>query len=241
MTPLMKKRLLRVVGLVLIGLVIWLARDLPFVEWLTALERNASAYPVAGAVAFICATIFATILMTPGWILMMLGGLVFGLWLGLIYTMLGIVGGAVAAFFVSRTLVRNWVERRIAGNVHLLALDDALEDQAFTIVALTRIALVFPFNVLNYAYGVTRVKTRIYAAGTAVGMLPIVGFYVYLGTLTRDISQIVTEGAQVGAGAWWAGALALVAIVSVVFVVRRALNRALETRRHEDSLREVEQ
>lgn len=231
----MRKKLLRLATLVLIVFVIWLARDLPFVEWLSALERNARENPLAGALAYILATIFATALLMPGWIMMMLGGLIFGLTLGLAYAMVGIVGGAVAAFFVGRTLVRNWVERRIAGNVHLLALDDALEDQAFTIVTLTRLALVFPFNILNYAYGVTRVKTRVYAAGTAVGMLPIVGFYVYLGTLTHDISQILSEGAKIGSGAWWAAGIAAIAIISVVLVVRRALNRALKERRTDDT------
>lgn len=229
----MNKKLLRLFFLVAIGALAYLARDLPFDQWLSALEQGASTYPVAGPLAYILVTVIATALLTPGWIMMMLAGLVFGLTLGFVYAMAGIVGGAVAAFFVGRTLARNWVERRIAGHDHLMALDDALEDQAFTIVALTRIALVFPFNILNYAYGVTRVGPRVYAAGTAVGMLPIVGFYVYLGTLADDIGQILTDGAEVGPGAWWAAAIAVVAIITVIFVVRRALNGALQRRRRE--------
>lgn len=229
----MNKYLQRLFFVVVVVALIYLARDLPFEQWLAALERGASNYPVAGALAYIIVTIVATAILTPGWILMMLGGLVFGAALGFLYAMAGIVGGAVAAFFVGRTLARNWVERRIADNVHLMALDDALDDQAFTIVALTRVALVFPFNILNYAYGVTRVSVPAYAAGTALGMIPIVGFYVYLGTLADDIGQILTEGADVGDSAWWAAALAAVAIVSVVLVVRRALSRALEKRRRE--------
>lgn len=229
----MNRHLQRLLVVVSIGVLVYVARDLPYAAWLTALERGASDHPVAGAFAYMFVTIVATALLTPGWILMMLGGLVFGAVLGFLYAMAGIVGGAVAAFFVGRTVARKWVERRIAANEHLLALDDALEDQAFTIVALTRVALVFPFNVLNYAYGVTRVNAPVYAAGTALGMIPIVGFYVYLGTLADDIGQILTNGADVGDGAWWAAAMAAVAIVSVVLVVRRALNRALEKRRRE--------
>ena len=209
------------------------AREFPIAEWLQELETWARQNPLPGATVYMVLTILATIAMLPGWISMMLGGFVFGLTFGLVYAMLGIVGGATAAFVVARTLARSWVERRIAGNVHLMALDDALDEQAFTIVVLTRIALVFPFNILNYAYGVTRVDTRVFAAGTAVGMLPIVAIYVYLGTLARDMSQIFSDGANIGPGAWWAAAVAAVAIVAVVLTVRRALRRALQRRMRE--------
>jgi len=217
---------------IIVGLAVSV-RGLPIVVWLAWLESWARQYPLAGAVGYVLLTVVATVLLLPGWVSMMLGGLIFGLTLGLAYAMLGIIGGAVAAFLVGRTVARKWVERRIAGNVHLLALDDALDEQAFTIVALTRVALIFPFNLLNYAYGVTRVNIGAYAAGTAVGMLPIVGIYVYLGTLAQDLSQILSEGANIGPDAWWAAAVAAAAILAVVLTVRRALRRALQKRMRE--------
>jgi len=226
----MSKILLRVSVVALILALAFLARGLPFADWLAGLENWARQNPFAGAVAYIAVTIVATVALMPGWIMMMLGGLVFGLTLGIAYAMLGIVGGAVAAFFVGRKLTREWVERRISGNTRLLALDDALDEKAFSIVALTRIALVFPFNILNYAYGVTRVGTLAYAAGTAAGMLPIVAIYVYLGTLARDMGQILAEGADIGPDARWAVAVAAIAILSVVLIVRRALARAMQRR-----------
>jgi len=224
------KTLLRILFVVIIVGLAVSARGLPIADWLTGLESWVRRYPLAGAVAYVLLTVVATVLLLPGWVSMMLGGLIFGLALGLAYAMLGITGGAAAAFLVGRTVARKWVERRIAGNVHLLALDDALDEQAFTIVALTRIALIFPFNLLNYAYGVTRVNIGAYSAGTAVGMLPIVGIYVYLGTLAQDMSQILSEGANIGPDAWWAAAVAAAAIVAVVLTVRRALRRALQKR-----------
>jgi len=227
------KTISRIVIVILIVAFIYLAHELPLADRLAGLENWARKNPFAGAMAYITLTIVATTALMPGWIMMMLGGLVFGLTLGIAYAMLGIVGGAVAAFFVARKLTRKWVERRISGNVHLMALDDALDEKAFSIVALTRIALVFPFNILNYAYGVTRVETATYAAGTAVGMLPIVAIYVYLGTLAHDMGQILSEGANIGPGAWWAVAVAAIAIVSVVLIVRRALTRALQRRQRD--------
>ena len=229
----MNKTLLRILFVVIIVGLAVSARGLPIADWLTGLESWVRRYPLAGAVAYVLLTVVATVLLLPGWVSMMLGGLIFGLALGLAYAMLGITGGAAAAFLVGRTVARKWVERRIAGNVHLLALDDALDEQAFTIVALTRIALIFPFNLLNYAYGVTRVNIGAYSAGTAVGMLPIVGIYVYLGTLAQDMSQILSEGANIGPDAWWAAAVAAAAIVAVVLTVRRALSRALQKRTRE--------
>lgn len=208
---------------------------LPIADWFIWLEAWAGQHPLLGAAAYILLTILATAAMLPGWISMMLAGLVFGLTMGLVYAMLGIVGGAAAAFLVGRTLARPWVERRIAGNANLMALDDALDEQAFMIVALTRIALVLPFNFLNYAYGVTRVNIGVYVAGTAVGMLPIAGFYVYLGTLANDMSQILDKGANIGSNVWWAAAVAFVAIVAVVLIVRRALHRALRRQTRESN------
>ena len=226
----MNKTLLRIIVVVIVIVLAVSARGLPVADWLLGLETWARQHPFAGAVVYVLLTILATIALLPGWISMMLAGLIFGLTTGLVYAMLGITGGAAAAFLVGRTLARKWVERRIAGNVHLLALDDALDEQAFTIVVLTRVALIFPFNLLNYAYGVTRVNIGVYSAGTAVGMLPIVGIYVYLGTLAGDMSQIFSEGAKIGSDAWWAVGIAAVAILAVVLIVRRALGRALQRR-----------
>jgi len=64
-------------------------------------------------------------------------------------------------------------------------------------------------------------------------MLPIVAIYVYLGTLAHDMGQILSEGANIGSGAWWAVAVAAIAIVSVVLIVRRALARALQRRQRD--------
>ena len=161
---------------------------------------------------------------------MMLAGLLFGFVAGVAYGLLAITIGATAALLTGRTLARGWVEHRIAGNEQLLALDYALEAQAFKIVALTRLALVIPFNMLNYAYGVTRVDALTYAVATAVGMLPIVALYAYLGTLAGDIGQILAGEAQASPGAWWIAGIGTAAVSGVVFVVRGAVRQAMDRR-----------
>ena len=217
------------VGVAIVSLVV-LLRALPLGEWLQGIEFWVDENPTAGAASFMGLTIVAVVAMTPGWIPMMLAGLLFGFAGGVVLALASITIGATAALIAGRTLARGWVKKRIAGNEQLLALDDALHAQAFMIVALTRVALVIPFNMLNYAYGLTRVKTPIYATATAVGMLPVVALYVYLGTLARDIGQILQGDAEVGPGNWWLAGVALLAIVMVVVIVRRAVGRALEQR-----------
>lgn len=213
----------------LVGTVV-MFRTLPVVEWISGLESWARARPVAGPIVFIVVTIISVVALTPGWIPMSLAGLLFGFLPGLAYALFAVTTGAALALVAGRTLARRWVERRIQGNERLLALDDALEDRAFTIVVLTRIALVIPFNMLNYAYGLTRVRPRIFVAATAVGMLPIVAMYAYLGSIARDIGDVFAGNAKLDIDAAWIAGVAVVVIAIVVAVVRRAVRDALDKR-----------
>jgi len=213
----------------IVGLVL-LLRTLPVTQLLDEAQDWADANPVLGAIVFIGATSVAAVALMPGWVSMMLAGLLFGFMPGVIYAIVGIGLGATFAMLAGRTMARTWIEKRIAGNARLTAIDEALDRQAFVIVALTRAALVIPFNVLNYAYGVTRVDPWTYAAATTVGMLPVVALYVYLGTLADDIGQILSGELQPGPETWWLAGIAVVAITLVIFVVRRTMNRVLDER-----------
>ncbi|MDH3645930.1 MAG: TVP38/TMEM64 family protein [Gammaproteobacteria bacterium] len=225
-----KTTITRLLIVALLIAAILMLRLLPVSQWLTGMEAWVQAHPIAGCFVYLGLTVTAIVALTPGWIPMMLAGLLFGLVPGVLYGLLGITIGATAAMLVGRTLARSWVEQRISGNEQLLALDDALDEQAFTIVALTRIALVIPFNMLNYAYGLTRVPVLIYASATAIGMLPVVALYAYLGSLARDIGEILSREADVGTSVWWLGGITLIVMTIIVFVVRRTVQRNLEQR-----------
>jgi uncharacterized membrane protein YdjX (TVP38/TMEM64 family) len=204
-----------------------LFRALPVTEWLEQLARLYEQYPVAVPVAYIAVVTVATVALFPGWISMMLGGLLFGLLPGMPYALLGITAGAFGAFLAGRVLGRSWVERRMGDSLKLQALDDAVNAQSFYIVFLTRFAIVLPFNVLNYAFGLTRVSAPTYVAATALGMLPPVLLYVYLGTLADDFGAILAGDVRPASGAYWIAAIAIVAIVAIVWIVQRAAKRAL--------------
>jgi uncharacterized membrane protein YdjX (TVP38/TMEM64 family) len=215
--------------LVLAGIVIFaiLFRVLPVTEWLERLARLNEQHPVAVPVGYVVGIAVATVALFPGWVSMMLGGLLFGLMPGLPFALLGITAGAFGAFLAGRTLGRSWVERRMGDSLKLQALDEAVDAQSFYIVFLTRFAIVLPFNVLNYAFGLTRVTATTYVVATALGMLPAVLLYVYLGTLADDFGAILSGDVRPGSGAYWIAALAIIAIAAVIWIVQRAARRAL--------------
>ncbi len=200
---------------------------LPVTEWLEQLARMNGQHPVAVPLAYIAAVTIATVAFFPGWISMMLAGLLFGLLPGLPFALLGITAGAFGAFLAGRALGRSWIERRMGDSLKLQALDEAVNTRSFYIVFLTRFAIVLPFNVLNYAFGLTRVTATTYVAATALGMLPAVLIYVYLGTLAEDFGAILAGEVRPEGGAYWIAAVAIVAIVAVIWIVQRAAKRAL--------------
>lgn len=109
----------------------------------------------------------------------------------------------------------------------MLAIEKGLKEEAFLIVVLTRLSLVIPFNVLNYAYGITSVTARTHLVATTLGMLPAVGLYVYLGTLAHDLSQILSGEATPSDLGYWIAAAGIAAIVVLTWVIHRTASRAL--------------
>ncbi len=225
MTPATINRLLVLAGIVVFAI---LFRTLPVTEWLEQLARLNERHPVAVPVAYVAAVTVATVALFPGWISMMLGGLLFGLLPGLPFALLGITAGAFGAFLAGRALGRTWVEQRMGDSLKLQALDEAVNTQSFYIVLLTRFAIVLPFNLLNYAFGLTRVSAVTYVAATALGMLPAVLLYVYLGTLADDFGAIIAGDVRPASGAYWIAVVAIAAIAMVIWIVQRAARRALQ-------------
>ena len=219
--------------LVLAGIVVFaiLFRTLPVTEWLDQLADLNEQHPLAVPIAYVCAVTVATVALFPGWISMTLAGLLFGLMPGALYALLGITAGAYGAFLAGRVLGRSWVEKRMGDSLKLQALDEAVDAQSFYIVFLTRFAIVLPFNVLNFAFGLTRVTSLTYVTATALGMLPPVLLYVYLGTLADDFGAILAGDVRPSGSVYWIAAVAIVAIGAMLWIVQRATRRALQQRK----------
>ena len=139
-------------------------------------------------VAYIVIYNIATLLFIPGSLLTLKGGCLFGLLWGSIYVLIAAVIGATFAFLVGRYISRDWVCQQIGNKPKFQAIDKAVAKRGFKIVFLTRLSPVFPFNLLNYAFGVTKVSLKDYVLGS-IGMIPGTIMYVYMGSLIGDIAM----------------------------------------------------
>ncbi|MBD2076131.1 TVP38/TMEM64 family protein [Phormidium sp. FACHB-592] len=180
---------------------------------------------LAGSAAFIALYIVAAVAFLPGSILTLGAGAVFGVWLGAIYVFIGATLGAIAAFLVGRYLARGWVSKTIEGKPNFAAIDRAVANEGFKIVLLTRLSPLFPFNLLNYAFGITGVSLKAYALGS-IGMLPAIVLYAYVGSLAGDLARIGSEPTD-PAMQWAVRLVGLMATVAVTIYVTRMAQKAL--------------
>jgi uncharacterized membrane protein YdjX (TVP38/TMEM64 family) len=180
-----------------------------------------------GPAAFVGIYIVACVLLLPGSVLTLGAGVVFGLVKGVAWVSAGATLGATAAFLTGRYLAREWVSRKIAGNGKFHAVDEAVAREGWKIVLLTRLSPVFPFNVLNYAYGLTRVSLRDYFWASWVGMLPGTILYVYLGSLAGGLAGVGTADRSRSAAEWVFFTVGLLAALAVSVYVTRVARRAL--------------
>jgi uncharacterized membrane protein YdjX (TVP38/TMEM64 family) len=180
-----------------------------------------------GPLVFILGYAAAVVAFVPGSLLTLAGGAIFGLGAGVAYVFTAAVLGSAAAFLVARYVARAAVERRIAGNARFAAIDRAVAAEGRKIVFLLRLSPVFPFNLLNYALGLTRVRFADYLAAS-VGMLPGTLLYVYYGKLAGDVAALAGGAApERGAGSYALLVVGLAATILVTAVVTRTARRAL--------------
>lgn len=183
-----------------------------------------------GPVAFCALYVLACVLLLPGSVLTLGAGAVFGLAKGVVVVSISATLGATAAFLVGRYVARGWVERTIAAEPRFQAIDAAVAREGWKIVGLLRLSPVVPFNLLNYAFGVTRVRLRDYVVASWAGMLPGTVLYVYLGSLAGDLA-IGGGAAHTRTPAEWAFyAVGLLATVAVTVYVTRVARAALARR-----------
>jgi uncharacterized membrane protein YdjX (TVP38/TMEM64 family) len=183
---------------------------------------------VWGPIVFVAGYVLATVAFVPGSLLTLGAGAIFGLGQGTALVLIAATLGASAAFLVSRYLARSVVERRLAGNPRFAAIDRAVGREGRKIVLLLRLSPVFPFNLLNYALGLTRVRFGDYVIAS-LGMLPGTLLYVYYGKVIGDVARLAGGGAVPKGWAYYTVlALGLAATIAVTTVVTRIARRALE-------------
>jgi uncharacterized membrane protein YdjX (TVP38/TMEM64 family) len=180
-----------------------------------------------GPVVFGAAYAAATVAFVPGSLLTLAAGAIFGVIEGTILVFVAATLGAGLAFLVSRHLARTAIERRLAGNEKFAAIDRAVAAEGRKIVVLLRLSPVFPFNLLNYALGLTKVRFSDYMLAS-IGMLPGTLLYVYYGALAGEVATLVGGAAPAKGTEYYAVlAIGLAATIAVTTVVTRIARRAL--------------
>ncbi len=183
-----------------------------------------------GPAVFMIGYALSIIAFVPGSVLTLAAGVLFGLAAGTLYVFVAASLGACAAFLIARYVARAPLERRLQGNARFAAIDRAVEQQGRKIAFLLRLSPVFPFTLLNYALGLTRVRFADYAFA-CLGMLPGTLLYVYLGSLVGDLASLASgdTGASEATRRWiFLGGLLITVVATVVItrVARRALHEA---------------
>lgn len=221
----MKRRaLILLLSLTVLVIAVWL---LPAREWLIQLTDWAQAHPRIAWAGFILAYILAAVFMVPGSILTLAAGVLFGVGLGVALVSLASTLGACCAFLVGRFLARDWVESRLEAMPRFRALDRAVARRDWLIVLLARLSLVIPYNLLNYALGLTNMRFGAYLFGTLVGMLPAILLYVYLGSVAGSLASLEqTEAPMIPQSLFIVG---LVVTALLILVIARLTARALRS------------
>lgn len=192
--------------------------------WLNAAIAAGEKLGPWGPVVFALAYIVAALLLAPGSALTLSAGTLFGVASGTAIVSVASTTAAALAFLIGRFLARDAVAAKISGNQSFAALDRALGRDGWKIVALARLSPLLPFNLLNYAFGLTRVKFTHYALASWLSMLPGTLLYVYLGSLAR-------AGARSGEKTpleWAMYGVGLLATLAVTVFITRAAKKAMQ-------------
>ena len=176
-----------------------------------ALQQWVESTGAIGPLAFIAIYALGTVLFLPGSLLTLSGGALFGPLWGTLYNLLGATLGATLAFVIARHLASDWVSEKAGGR--LKQLINGVEKEGWRFVAFTRLVPLFPFNLLNYALGLTRIRLVHYVMATFVFMIPGALAYTWLGYAGR-------EAITGGEGLIRKGLLALALLAVAAFLPR---------------------
>jgi len=213
------------IGLVALAALVLLARQAG--QYVPAAAEWVDGLGAWGPLAFIGVYAAAVVAFVPGALLTLAGGAIFDLFWGSVYVFVAAVLGSSGSFLVARYLARGAIERRLGGNERFLALDRAIGDHGFKIMFLLRLSPAFPFNVMNYAIGLTGISFRDYLLAS-VGMIPGTILYVYYGKLVGDIAALASGAApERGASHYVVLGVGLAATLAVTALVTRIARNAL--------------
>jgi uncharacterized membrane protein YdjX (TVP38/TMEM64 family) len=210
-------------GLIIMGIaaIVILTKQLGIADWLAHTLQNAliqvNTWGIWAPIGFILIYNIATVLLMPGLILTLGGGALFGLGWGTLYVFIAATLGATFAFLIGRYFARDWVNGKVQQNPKFTTIDHAIAREGLKIVFLLRLSPLFPFNLLNYALGITQVSLKDYVIGS-LGMIPGTILYVYIGSLAGNVAMLGTPQTIDPQAQLWKWALQIVGFIATIGV-----------------------
>src|SRR6266853_3219244 len=160
-----------------------LSRFFPIVDVVATLQRRVSGLGAWSAICYPLLFAGCNIFLLPGGILCIGAGFYFGLWWGFFIVLLGNSIAAAVSFALSRWLGSRWRKRQGSTNLMLEILQKAVERDAWKIIFLSQLHPLFPTSLLNYFYGLTKIRFSSYMLWSSIGRIPGLFLYAYVGTL----------------------------------------------------------
>ena len=222
----MKKIVKPLVIVLVLAAVLFGLRQLPVAQWIAQLEELVKEQGNLGYLIYFAAYIVACVALLPGSALTLLAGVLWGPVLGTAVVSVSSVAGATVAFLVGRYGARNRVDRQLEKQPKFKSVGEALGQDGFKLVMLLRLSPVFPFNLLNYMMGVTKVSLKDYVLASWIGMLPGTAMYVYFGFVGKEAAAAAASGG-VDTGKTALTVAGLVATVLVTVLVTKKAKAAL--------------
>jgi uncharacterized membrane protein YdjX (TVP38/TMEM64 family) len=233
--------LIQIGGLIVVALLLFfLSRLFPLMDILATIQQRVMGWGAWSAICYPLLYASCNVLLLPGGVLSIGAGFFFGLWWGFFIALVGNVTGAAIAFFISRRIGRLWLERKLANNSTLVALEPAINREGWKIILLSQLHPLFPTSLLNYLYGLTRIRFRTCMLWIAIGQAPGLFLYSYLGTLGQLGLNLARGRTHPRAIEYWIwlGGFATAAVVLVV--LGRIALRVLQEAEREGTKRQKE-
>jgi uncharacterized membrane protein YdjX (TVP38/TMEM64 family) len=215
--------------MVAIALVLALSRYVPVGNFIEGLQERVMSWGAWAAICYPLLFAACNVLLLPGGILAVGGGFFFGLWWGFLIVLAGNVIATAISFALSRSIAKRWFRQKLSGNPTLRALGPAVERESWKIILLSQLHPLFPTSLLNYFYGLTRIRFSTYMLWASIGRMPGLFLYAYVGTLGQFAMRIMRGKSYPRMIEYWIWGGAFVTTALLLVLLGRLAYRAIQT------------
>jgi len=212
-----------------IALAVAFSRFFPLVTFVAAVQERVMNWGAWAAICYPLLFAACNILLLPGGVLAVGSGFFFGLWWGFLIVFTGNIISTAISFALSRSVAREWVQQKLSVNPTLRALGPAVERESWKIILLSQLHPLFPTSLLNYFYGLTRIRFGTYMLWASIGRMPGLFFYAYLGTLGQLAVRIMRGKNYPRTLEYWIWSGAFITTILLLVVLGRVARRATRT------------